>query len=410
MKAMDNAYDSPAGSVFPKQAPGVAFRILVADDEAIARDLMSRALQRLGHEVTTVADGLEAWMRFRQTPFPVVVTDIRMPGLSGIELLKRIRKENPETEVVLVSGFGDTALLIEALRHGASNFIEKPFDESEFLWHVEPAFQRRALALEAELMQLEFVKLRQKEEREIRMLALGQLLSGLAYEIHSPFAFIKGNVELLAAFFRELSKQSPEGKGLDREEITEMQKLLLDIQHGIERIETTLDAVRTFGVRPLAPCRCVSLAGVMVRAFNEALGKKPAGARAEITPPPDSFVVEANTEELERCFVNLLLNAFDAVATEGGAVRFYTREIPYDTPNFFGFVEVVVEDEGPGMPQGIIDEVFTPFFTTRDGGTGLGLTIAYEAAKRNGAQMEIESEEGKGTVVTLRVPFQLRGQ
>ena len=387
--------------------PGARFCVLVADDEEPLRNIMCHILKRLGHEVTTVADGLEAWIQFRQTPFPVVVTDIRMPGLSGIELLKRIRKENPETEVVLVSGFGDTDVLIEALRHGASNFIEKPFTEAEFRRYVEPVLRRRTFELRAELMRLEFVKLKQNEDRANRMLALGRLVSGLAHEIHNPLTFIKGSAELLEGFCRDLRKRAPQGKGPDPEEIEEMRGLLGDLRHGIERIESMVEAVRVLGGRPLPATRNVRLAQIMERAFREASSQKPDEVRAEISPPPDSFVVDVCPEEVEGCFVNLLRNAFDATAPEGGVVRFHTREIPYDTQNFFGFVEVVVADDGPGIPRGIFDEVFTPFFTTKDRGMGLGLSIAYELAKRSGAQMEIETEEGKGTEVTVRMPFRL---
>ncbi|WP_025323802.1 sensor histidine kinase [Deferrisoma camini] len=404
---MDARPEKQTNGAAANPAGGAAFRILVADDEASLRNAMARSLEALGHEVVSAADGLEAWMRFHEAPFPIVVADIRMPGLTGIELLERIRNEKPDTEVVLVSGFGDTGVVIEALRHGATNFVEKPFSESEFLRQMEPAFQRCGLALEKARLQQELSKLREREERERRMAALGRLLSGLAHEIHNPLTFIKGNAELLERFCQETRKGLSEGALPNEVAVAEMLGLVKDLRHGIERIESMVESVRLFGGRPLSFCREAKLSEIMRLSFREALSKKPIGVAADLVPPPDSFLVEVNETEMESCFVNLLVNAFEAAACGGGSVRFYTREIPYDTDEFFGFVEIVVEDDGPGIPQAIVDEVFTPFFTTKPGGTGLGLSVAYEAAKRNGAQVEIDSEEGKGTTVTVRLPFRL---
>ncbi|GEM_PF-420521 len=404
---MGRPSDERNDEILAEPACGTVFRVLVADDEKSLRNAMARCLERLGHEVVTATDGLEAWMRFHEDPFPIVVTDIRMPGLNGIDLLERVRGERPDTEVVLVSGFSDAGVVIEALRHGAVNFVEKPFTESEFLRQMEPAFQRCTLALEKVRLQQELSRLREREERESRLAALGRLLSGLAHEIHNPLTFIKGNAELIARFCRETRTRLSEGALPDEAALAEALELLEDLCHGIDRIEDMVESVRAFGGRPLASRRETALAEVMRLAFREALARKPAGVGADFVPPPDVFVVEVNEPEMVGCFVNLLVNAFDAAACGGASVRFFTREIPYDTAGFFGFVEIVVGDDGPGIPQAIIGEVFTPFFTTKREGTGLGLNIAYEAAKRNGAQMEIESEEGKGTTVIVRMPFRL---
>lgn len=114
--------------------------------------------------------------------------------------------------------------------------------------------------------------------------------------------------------------------------------------------------------------------------------------------------MRVNPVELESCLVNLLVNAYE-VRGDRGTVAVRAVLLPYPTNEYEGVVELFVEDDGPGIPQGIIDEVFTPFFTRKQGGTGLGLSIAFEAAKRNGAQMQIDSDGKSGTRVTLRLPY-----
>ena len=400
----------PSSSCDHDPASGASFRILVADDEAPVRRVLDHYLARAGHCVTTAADGLEAWERFQESPFPVVLSDIKMPRMDGIELLERVRAVRPSTEVVLITGFGETGVVIEALRRGASNFIEKPFSGEELLRQMEPAFHRCALALETARLEREVADLREREERDRRMLALGRLVSGISHEIHNPLMFAKGNAEILEDFCRRACAAAREGRPPDPRATEEMRTVLHDLRCGLDRIESMVRTLQTFGGRPASPRALVRLSDLMAAALRAALPDKPPGVELRVEAPPEAVVVEVNEAEMEICFASLLTNAFETSRFGGTLVRFTTRELPYPTRDFSGFVEVVVQDDGPGIPRGILDEVFTPFFTTKEGGTGLGLSIAYEAAKRNGAQVEIESDEGRGATVTVRLPFHRREQ
>ncbi len=402
---MHVAAPDPRPSHPPTHACGASFRVLVADDEAPVRRVLEHYLARAGHSVTTAADGLEAWERFQEEPFPVILSDIKMPRMGGIELLERVRAVRPSTEVVLVTGFGETGLVIEALRRGASNFIEKPFSGEELLRQMEPAFHRCALAIETARLEREVAELREREERDRRMVALGRLLSGMSHEIHNPLMFAKGNAEILEDFCRRACASAREGRAPDPQALEEMHTVLHDLRHGLDRIESMVRTLQTFGGRPASPRARVRLADLMGTALRMALPGKPPEIELRVEPPPETVVVEVNEADMESCLVSLLTNAFETSRFGGTLVRFATREIPYATRNFSGFIEVVVEDDGPGIPRGIVDEVFTPFFSTKEGGTGLGLSIAYEAAKRCGAQVEIESDEGRGATVTVRLPF-----
>lgn len=101
-------------------------RILVADDEDALRDLLKRFLESKGHEVTLAKDGREALGFFRERSFDLVLSDVRMPGLDGLQLLAAIKDINPRTPVVLISGYGDTETVVSALKTGAENFLAKP--------------------------------------------------------------------------------------------------------------------------------------------------------------------------------------------------------------------------------------------------------------------------------------------
>lgn len=100
--------------------------ILVADDEELVRDLLTRFLSNRGHTVLAAADGQQALRLFRQNPFDLVLSDVRMPGLDGLALLTAIKEVNPRVPVVLISGYGDVETVVKALKAGAENFLSKP--------------------------------------------------------------------------------------------------------------------------------------------------------------------------------------------------------------------------------------------------------------------------------------------
>jgi len=385
------------------------FTVLVADDDPAVREVIARTLEHAGHRAVPAQDGSEALARFRQLAPDVVIADIRMPGLDGIALLERIREHSPATEVVLITGFAETATVIDALRRGVSNFLEKPIQPTELLRQVENSFTRCALAREAARLQEELEEERRRLEMHQRMATLGRLLAGLAHEINNPLTFLKGNVELL----RSLLSQLPERWRQGEEErcwdaLKQAEALLQDMGFGALRIQDLVTTMRRFASPQGRDRRWVRLAELMKNSLKLAQSKRPAGIATDLALPAEDIRVDADAVELETCLVNLLVNAYEATKSRGSVVRFRTNLLPYATGTYHGLVEVIVEDDGPGIPQPILGEVFAPFFSQKQGGMGLGLSIAYEAAKRNGAQLELHSEEGRGTRALLRLPYDVR--
>jgi two-component system response regulator HydG len=116
-------------------------RILVADDHDALRDGMVLALTRLGHEVRGVRSGAEAIAAYQKRTSDVVVTDLRMVPVDGIQVVKRIREEDPDATVVVVSAHGTIATAVEAMRAGAIDFLEKPFSPEVLRARVEKAIE-----------------------------------------------------------------------------------------------------------------------------------------------------------------------------------------------------------------------------------------------------------------------------
>src|ERR1700723_1079484 len=101
-------------------------RVLVADDEEGVRTFLAETLERAGHDVTQVADGAGALRAAHEEPFDVVVTDLRMPGADGMTVVRTVRTEQPDVEVIVLTAFGDVATAVEAMKLGAFDYLQKP--------------------------------------------------------------------------------------------------------------------------------------------------------------------------------------------------------------------------------------------------------------------------------------------
>lgn len=122
-------------------------RLLIVDDDEFLRERMSRAMMARGLEVTTAADGQEALDAVRLNPPELAVLDLKMPGMTGLELLKKLKQISPHTRVVMLTGYGSIAGTVEAMQAGAENYVTKPADADQVL----EAFRRSGVLGEAEV-------------------------------------------------------------------------------------------------------------------------------------------------------------------------------------------------------------------------------------------------------------------
>ena len=189
-------------------------KILIADDEKIIRDLFFQSLERKGFLVTTAADGREVVKIAQSAPYNLVITDIRMPGLDGIEVLRRIKEISPDTEVIIITGYASMKTAVEAVRYGAYDYIEKPFRSIDDLLHViENAIERQQLVTKNRELLAELKRKNQdletKREQELErfnrigwalnaVLDREQILEVVMKTMKETIAFDVGTVLMLA--------------------------------------------------------------------------------------------------------------------------------------------------------------------------------------------------------------------
>lgn len=224
--------------------------------------------------------------------------------------------------------------------------------------------------------------------RADRLAAMGELTAGVAHEVRNPLGIIRASVQLLEEARAEPQRMAEATRVMKQE---------------IDRLDRVIKALLDFG-RPSAPTlRPTNVEDVVadVVLFTRQFAVQ---SNVEIDTEYATALplVSADPDQLKQVFVNLVSNAVQAMESSGGTIRI--RVWDDDT-----FVFVSVIDTGPGMPDGVLDKVFDPFYSTRDSGTGLGLTIVHRIIDQHGGRIEVASESGEGTTFTVALPAMPRG-
>ena len=409
-------------------------RILVVDDEAPVRNLFAASL---GERYTceTAADAHEALSRLAAEPFALVISDVNMPGLNGVELLRKIKEHFPDTAVIIASGMDRTQRVLDAVRLGASDYLLKPCDLGVLELSVERALEKRALLRDArrykeelesrnaelERRKAELERLQAQLVHSEKMASLGQLAAGVAHELNNPAGFIYGNMEVLrecagglerllgfyesAGLPPEVSRRAERLKAeIDYEHtLADLRSIIGDCREGAERIRDVVQNLRTFSRLDEAEFKKVDIHEGLESTIRLLSRFYASGHVALVRDYGELPLVDCYAGQLNQMWMNLLANAAQAVAN-GGEVRVETR-LDGDT------VRVRVGDTGRGITPEHLGKIFDPFFTTKPvgEGTGLGLSITYGIVERHGGTISVESLEGSGTTFTVTLPVNARG-
>lgn len=235
----------------------------------------------------------------------------------------------------------------------------------------------------------ELKRLERQSRRNHRLAALGTMAAGVAHEVRNPLGGIRGASQLLA---RELSRD-------------ENLKGFLDvIIREVDRLDRTVEQLLDFARPAKADFAPANIEEVIDQALKVL---KAAFAESEIKVvrncPPKTSKISADASQLTQVFLNLFLNSVEAMR-QGGTLTVHVREDPVFGNGKNRSVTVEVNDTGCGMPPHVLEQAFTPFFTTRESGTGLGLALSHRIVEEHGGSIDVISEEGKGT--TFIVSFQ----
>ena len=408
-------------------------RILIVDDEQAVRKLFASYLGE-NYSYETAADAQDALEALERNQFALVLTDVHMPGLGGIELLRKIVDLYPETVVIIVSGVNRTQRVTDAIRVGAFDYLIKPLELEVLSLAVERALSHRTLLRNSrrykrdlekrnsELAQQKahLVRLQAQMIHAEKMASLGLLAAGVAHELNNPAGFIYSNIDVLRLYVERLERclfaydriELPANDAARmarlKDEIEygqvmrELGAVLSDCSLGAERIKDVVQNLRLFSRLDEADVKEIDIhEGIeaTVRLLAHYFKSGRIGLERDFGELP---VVNCYAAQLNQVWMNLLMNAVQAIGDGDGRVRISTR---YED----NIVRVVITDSGGGISHDHLKSIFDPFFTTKPvgEGTGLGLAIVHGIVRQHGGDITVETVAGEGTTFTVNLPIDI---
>ena len=357
-----------------------AARILAVDDSADVLQFLHRVLGDR-YELWTAPDGAQGWESLLKHRHDLVISDVMMPGMSGLELCHRVKSEPDlqEIPVILLTARSGVEHRIEAHAVGADKYLSKPFNAGELRAAIEGLLAGRTRRIETAARR--------------RSASLETLLAGLAHELRNACQQARGAQDVVWTLVRRVPPESLEER--DAVSLARMEGIA---RRALDRIAAVVQSLQSYASTRMQLPWSDHNFDELVRGAVEHVGG--AGDR-EIAIKTDlncGDQVRGPAEELRQMVINLVENAVHAVADDG--------QITVTTTSEAGVVRLVVEDDGCGIPAEHRDRVFDLFFTTRDPGlgTGLGLALCQRTASDVGGAISVRSEVGAGTAFSVELP------
>jgi signal transduction histidine kinase len=372
-------------------------QVLVIDDEMGPRESL-RMLLKPTYQVHT-ADSVEIGLKLLNEKKPdAIVMDIRMPGITGIEGLRRIRQIDPHLSVIMLTGFGALETAKEALRLGANDYISKPFDAREMREVISRNVERTRLHRTSESAAGEIKELNNRLLQELaqkeRLASLGQASAEFVHDIGNPLTIVWGYVQLLA-------KKLEESEPTDDPNAVSSNKELEIIEQNVRLCRDLLTMWQSYGSVEAAPHKLISISDIVrdvVAGVGAMAQETPVELKCDVTEDPCSLMGDA--VQITRAIQNVIINAIQASGDRKGTV-----EVSCVRKDFY--VDVRIADTGQGISPEQIARIFDPYFTTKQGksGTGLGLFITRKVVDDHNGSIKVDSTPGIGTTITIRLPL-----
>lgn len=392
-------------------------RVLIIDDRRSSRESIKFALAKR-YECILAESAMEGLDVIDNGDVSVVILDIRMPGLNGIEALPVIKQKDPTVEVIMLTGYASLDTARQSITHGAYGYLTKPFELSDLRSTVDRACQKRTQSLrilqERDSLK-QTVSVMQKEIGNLSRLAdVGWLSAGVVHEMKSPLTAILGYAELM---LRHLETRN-DGGSLPQECARYLGVIKEETIRCAEMAKNLLEAARSGGSRPQA-FRLSHILNSVETLIRPQVHIR--HIRFRVERPTDDPELFADPDDILQVLLNLSLNSIHALNCDRRDLRIagyvVDSEHPLSNPtpkeeDFLRetadpyFVAVEVQDSGPGIPPDRIGHVFEPFFTTAPdpASAGLGLPICKEKVERNSGRIDIVASNSEGTTVRILVP------
>lgn len=383
------------------KAPQKAERILIVDDEPDIAAILKLHLEGSGYITAWAGNGQAALQMMKDGGFSLVLMDVRMPGMNGVEVLKRIREAGLDVAVIMMTAHGSEDLVVECMTSGAVDYISKPFSLDDTLQRVDRAVANRRMLLS---------KKRLEQEKE-------DFLYMLSHDLKNPITVVIGSIDIM----RE-GRLGP----VNTEQVEYLQSAIDSCNEVVAMIDNLLDVQRfETGRMPvvLRPHSPAAIASAAVERFSKAAEYE--GVELTLDTDGDTTEIAVDRNLMVRVFANLLVNAIK-FTPEGGNIKVSCRCVrnreahriripvsfvpPVGFANRHCFVRISVKDTGNGIPHEDLDHIFERYTQSHNaagrekGGAGLGLAFCKLAVESFNGIIWAESEAGAGSEFIILLP------
>jgi two-component system sensor histidine kinase/response regulator len=358
-------------------------RVLVVDDEEPIRDSCRQVLTKAGYECHTAVDGIEGLHFAHQVEPDVILLDLMMPGMDGLSMLEQLVKTHPNVVCIVITGYATIESAVEAMKHGAFDFLPKPFTPDELRVIVTRGLEQRRLLLET-------AALREEKERMQQY-----FISIVAHELRSPLLLVKQYLDLIVGGrMGSVDETAAEMLSGAHSTLTGLLDIIADwLKLARIDIGDMAGGMEQIDVRPVIE--------KVVSELHPSAAEAGVDVRLDVAFAPCK--VSANPEALTVVFRNLLSNAIKYNRRDGTVVIEGTCGD--------GNLRVDVRDTGIGIPGDDLPFIFEDFFRVKNSltaeipGTGLGLSIVKKIVEGHHGSVEVDSAVGEGTSFRVFLPL-----
>ncbi len=376
-------------------------RILVVDDEKEIREFLNKALSRLGgYQVELAETGEEALQKMEKERFDLVLTDLKMPKMDGLQLITEISRSKPETLTMMMTGHGTIDSAIEAMKQGASDYLMKPLNLDELLVRIRKVLEEKQRFVRLK----DFVDQLEKANQELRRIDAmkSEFVSIASHELRTPLAAIKNAVQLiLTGKTGEINENQAKFLSMAERNINRLTNILNNLLN-LSKIESGKIELK---FKSLSIKDVIEWTTSSLRPHAEAKT-----VQIEVSIPEELPPVYGDHEKIEQILTNLIGNAIK-FTPEGGKILVSAKlQCKEEKENLVEKIAISVKDTGIGIPPEHLEAIFEKFHQVENSlhrsvsGTGLGLAITKGLVEAHQGKIWVESEVGKGSTFTFTLP------
>jgi two-component system sensor histidine kinase/response regulator len=358
-------------------------KILIIDDEDVVLDSCTQILEGGNYQITTARNGAIGLNLVEEFQPDIVYVDLKMPGISGFEVLEKINEIDPTIISIVITGYATVSSAVEAMKKGADDFLPKPFTPDELRLITQRGIDKRKLVLETIALR------REKEMLKDHFAAI------VSHELKSPLGAVQQNLYIL---IDELSDK------LSEDQLSRFEHIRSRIDDLMKLIHTWLRVISSDDIRNIREgFSPVSLQDIITKAIDN-VQTHATRKDIEIIPSIDTdlALIEGDEGTLVEALVNII----------GNAIKFsrVNSQILVDAKEEAGNVLVSITDTGVGIPKEEIPLIFQDFYQGKsghvaEGGSGLGLALTRRIIEAHNGSITVESELGKGSTFTIQLPI-----